>query len=57
MLRHYDSYNFVTKFKRFFGEQYAPFCYTYIAESETANENKGAFVMKNRKTIFQRIVK
>ena len=57
MLRHFDSYNFVTKFKRFFGEQYAPFCYTYIAESETANENKGALVMKNRKTIFQRIVK
>ena len=57
MLRHFDSYNFVTKFKCFFGEQYAPFCYTYSAESETANENKGAFVMKNRKTIFQRIVK
>ena len=42
----------MTKFKRFFGEQYAPFCYTYIAESETANKNEGAFVMKNRKTIF-----
>ncbi len=33
----FDSYSFVTKFKRFFGEQYAPFCYTYVAESETAN--------------------
>ena len=52
MLRYFDSYNFVTKFKRFFGEQYAPFCYTYIAESETANKSKGVFVMKNRKTIF-----
>ena len=48
----FNSYNFVTTFKRFFGEQGSLFCYACVAERKSANKFKGALVMKNKKNIL-----
>lgn len=52
LVQGFDSYSFVTIFKHFCGEWVATFCYTYVAERKTANKNKGALAMKNKKTVF-----